>query len=612
MAQASFAGSLKRLLIGPPIPSYAAEHERLTPVTGLGVFCSDGLSSVAYATEEVLRALLVAGASALWLATPVSLAIAVLMLVVALSYRQTIQAYPGGGGAYLVAHDTLGATAGLVAAAALMMDYVLTVAVSVAAAVAALTSALPGSSGHRVVIGLALLGLLAVGNLRGVRDSGLIVSVPTYAFLVSVLGLLAVGAVKAFAGAAAPALPSVAPAAPLSAVTIAVVLRAFANGCTAATGVEAVSNGVPAFRPPQARNAAATLLWATGLAMVLFLGVTLLAHAYRIVPAEDETVISQLARGILGGRGPAYYAVQAATLALLVVAANSAYADFPRLSSILARHRYMPRQFMNQGDRLAFSNGIAALSLIAGMLLVVFGGDTHALIPLYMVGAFISFSLSQTGMAVKRWREGGKGALVGAAVSGLGAALTTVVLGVVAFAKLAEGAWIVLALIPLVVVAFRTMRGHYRMVAAQLSCREWAPPPRRGHVVILAISGVHRAVLAALEYARSLGTEVRAVYVEIEPEATARIREDWALRGQGLELVVLPSPYRSLLEPLIAYVQALARERGEDYVTVVLPEFVPARWWHHVLHNQRAWLIKAALLFQPRVIVTSVPYQLRR
>jgi hypothetical protein len=389
-------------------------------------------------------------------------------------------------------------------------------------------------------------------------------------------------------------------------------LRAFSNGCTAMTGVEAVSNGVPAFKPPEARNAAATMVIMAALAITMFVGITLLAQAYRIVPSNEETVVSQLARGVFHGRGVPYYLVQAATMLILVLAANTAYADFPRLASILARDRYLPRQFMNQGDRLAFSNGILGLSAFAALLLVLFGGDTHALIPLYMIGVFVSFTLSQAGMVV-HWRaRRERGWRASAAINGAGALVTAVVLVVVAVTKAHEGAWIIMLLTPILVVLFQKTKAHYSAVAAQLTLTDWVPEERHHNRVIVPISGVQRAVVEALDYARTLSCDVRAVYIDVDHTITHQIQEDWEKWGRGVPLVVLASPFRSLMEPLLEYVEQLESSHPGDYVTVVLPEFVPARWWHHLFHNQRALLIKGALLFKPNTVVTSVPFHLER
>jgi amino acid transporter len=603
----------KQVLLGKPISSELAHHQRLSKTTGLAVLSSDALSSVAYATEEVVRTLILAGASALWLATPIGVVIALLLVVVAFSYRQTIHAYPNGGGAYIVARSNLGDTPGLIAAAALLIDYVLTVAVSICAGVAAVTSAFPAWHLSRTELSLAFLTLLAVGNLRGVKESGRIFAVPTYFFLVMLMSLIVAGAWRFLTGQVEPvAIEGTGLPTGTHALTTFLVLRAFANGCTAMTGVEAISNGVPAFKPPEERNAATTLVVMAALSVTLFMGITLLAHAYGVVPREDETVVSLLARGVFGGRNLAYYLVQGATMAILVLAANTAYADFPRLASIVARDRYLPRQFMNQGDRLAFSNGIIVLSLLAAVLIVAFAGDTHALIPLYMIGVFVSFTLSQAGMVVKWRRERQAGWRSSALVNGFGAVLTGVVLVVVAITKFAEGAWIIVALIPLLVLHFRSVRRHYDGVAAQLSLKGWTAPPPRPSRVIVPLSGVHRAVVEGLEYAEGLGKDVRAVYVDTDPQATAQVRRDWEQWGRGIPLVVLESPYRSLIEPLLAYIEQVAAEPPEAFVTVVLPEFVPARIWHNLLHNQRALLIKGALLFKRNVVVTSVPFHLTR
>jgi amino acid transporter len=603
---------LKRLVVGRPIPSHLAHHERLSRATGLAVLSSDALSSVAYATEEVLRVLVLVGVGSLWLAGPIAFAIALILAVVVFSYRQTIYAYPSGGGAYIVAKDNLGETAALTAAASLLIDYVLTVAVSIAAGVAALTSAVPQLDPYRVELALAFVLVLVIGNLRGIRESGRIFAIPTYFFVVAILALLAVGAWHVLTGTVH-AVHTVSPVQPEGkTLTLFLLLTAFSNGCTAMTGVEAVSNGVPAFKPPESRNAAATMLMMLVLAVTMFLGITLLAHAYQIVPSQTETVISQLARGILGSRGVPYYLVQAGTMLILVLAANTAYADFPRLSSILARDGYMPRQFMNQGDRLAFSNGIIGLSVLAGVLLVIFGGDTHALIPLYMIGVFVSFTLSQAGMVVHWRRLGGSRWRTSAAVNGIGAVVTGLVLLIVGATKATEGAWIVMVLIPLIVVLCRTTRRHYAGVAAQLTLRGWEPSAPKENTVVVPISGMQRAVVEALEYARTLSHDVRAVYVNIDPAATAQLQAQWSHYGNGLPLIVLDSPYRSLMEPLLEYIDQIRTHHAGDYLTVVLPEFVPARWWHHLFHNQRALLIKGALLFAPNTVVTSVPFHLRR
>jgi amino acid transporter len=602
---------LKRLLVGSPISTAHAEHERLSRITGLAVLSSDALSSVAYATEEILRVVMIGGAAALGLATPIGVVISLLLLIVAFSYRQTIFAYPSGGGAYIVAKDNLGDTPALVAAAALLIDYTLTVAVSIAAGVAALTSAFPSLHVSRVELSIVFMGLLAVGNLRGIRESGRIFSVPTYFFIAVILLLIGVGAWRYATGTLVP-VPDGAAALPIHELGMFAILTAFANGCTAMTGVEAVSNGVPAFQKPESQNAASTLVLMAALGVTMFMGITLLAHAYQVVPNDTETVVSQIARAVFGGRGWAYYSVQAGTMLILVLAANTAYADFPRLASIVSRDRYLPRQFMNQGDRLAFSNGIVVLSSCAGILLVVFGGDTHALIPLYMIGVFVSFTLSQFGMVLHWNKTRETGWRTSAAINGFGAVVTAIVLAIVATTKAAEGAWIIILLIPALVMVFRATRQHYDHVAAQLSLGGFAPLPKVRNVVLLPLSGVHRAVLQALHYAHTLSDDVRALYVSTDPQSLALVRRDWEQWGEGVPLVVLESPYRSVLEPLITYINDLETREPDAYVTIVLPEFVPARWWQHLLHNQRALILKGTLLFRPNTVVTNVPFHLTR
>lgn len=615
VAHGAFVSQVKRVVLGTPTPTELAHRERFSRVTGLAVLSSDALSSVAYATEEILRVLTIGGVAALSLATPIGAVIAGLLAIVAFSYRQTIHAYPSGGGAYVVAKDNLGQLPSLVAAASLLIDYVLTVSVSIAAGVAAMTSAFPEWHLNTVELGLAFIAILMVGNLRGIRESGRIFAAPTYFFIVSVLSMLAVGAWRVATGTLEPVPP---PANPLTfgsetaVLGTFVLLTAFSNGCTALTGVEALSNGVPAFRPPESRNAARTLVTMAALSISMFLGITLLAHAYGVMPSHTETVVSQIARGTFGAGSWPYYAIQAATMLILVLAANTAYADFPRLTSIVARDGFLPRQFMNQGDRLAFSNGIILLSICAAILLVAFGGSTHALIPLYMIGVFLSFTLSQAGMVLHWRRLQTPGWKTSAVINGVGAVVTAIVLVIVAVTKVAEGAWIVIVMIPALVAAFVATRRHYRGVAAELSLNGWRPSPDGDHVVLVPIGGMQRAVVQALRYARSLSHDVRAVYVDIDPAATQALRTQWETWGQGVPLTVLESPYRSLVEPLLGYVDEVRRDHARGYVTVILPEFVPHRLWHHLLHNQHALLIKGALLFTPHVIVTSVPFHLGR
>ena len=604
--------SLKRFLLGKPIPSHLAHHERLSRVTGLAVLSSDALSSVAYATDFILATLVVAGVGTFVYAVPISLVIAALLAIVAFSYRQTIHAYPTGGGAYIVAKENIGDNAGLIAAASLLVDYTLTVAVSISAGVLAITSALPQLHPYRVEMCLAFLAILTLGNLRGIRESGQIFAVPTYFFVFSVVVLLGAGAYRYLTGGIVPVevpLPANAGHEPL---TTFLLLTAFANGCTAMTGVEAVSNGVPAFRPPEARNASATLNTMATLAIAMFVGITVLAHAYKVVPNATESGISQLGRAIFGGPNFLYYLLQAGTTLILVLAANTAYADFPRLASIVSRDRYLPRQFMNQGDRLAFSNGILVLSVFAAVLIVAFRGDTQSLLPLYMIGVFVSFTLSQAGMVIHWRRAREAGWKTSALINGFGAIVTGIVLIIVAVTKTLEGAWIVLLLIPIIVALFKATHRHYDHVASELTLKGYRPQPRIHNTVLIPIGGLQRAVVEALRYAETLSDDVRAIYVDVNPAQTEQLRKDWAAWGGRVALVVLPSPFRSLMEPLLEYIEQACGERPDDYLTVILPEFVPARWWQHVFHNQTSLLIKGALLFKKNIVVTSVPFHLSK
>jgi amino acid transporter len=604
--------SFKRVVVGRPIASYHADHHRFGLFGGLAVLSSDALSSVAYASEEVLRVLMVGGITALSLAQPISFLIATLLLIVVFSYRKTINAYPGGGGAYIVARDNLGPNFGLAAAAALLIDYTLTVAVSIAAGVSAITSAIPALHVNRVALSLGFIAMLMIGNLRGLKESTKLFGVPVYGFVGVMGALIVAGATQVLSGAAVPIVAvNPLPTFGTGSITLFVLLSAFANGCTAMTGVEAVSDGVPAFKAPSAQTATRTLGLMAVLAIGMFMGISFLAHAYQVVPSETETVVSQLARGVFGGRTVFYYIVQAATMLILVLAANTAFADFPRLASIVARDRYMPRQFMNIGDKLAFSNGIVALSVAAGILCVVFGGDPHALIPLYMIGVFLSFTLSQTGMFLRARRMREPGWKVSAAISGVGAVVTFIVLLVVAITKGRDGAWIVVVLIPLLSMLFRSTRSHYDAVARQLSLAgKTVDTTPRGHMVIVPIGGVQRAVIEALSYATTVSTDVRAVYVNVYPDALDALKREWPNWGSHVKLVVLQSPYRSMTEPLLDYIDRMRSERPDDYMTVVLPEFVVKHWWHHLLHNQSALTLKAALLFRKRIVTTSVPFHL--
>ena len=601
---------LKRLIVGAPMPLAQARHERLSKTVALAVFSSDAMSSVAYATEEILLILVLAGTAAAHLTVPIALAIAGLLVVVSVSYQQTIHAYPSGGGSYIVARANLGPTAGLVAAGALLIDYVLTVSVSVAAGVAALTSAVPWLLTHRVLLGVAFTAAIAYANLRGVRESGRVFAVPTYLFIVTFSALVGTGLVRWLTGTLPPAVAASEAVAATQTLTWFLVLRAFASGCTALTGVEAISNGVPAFKSPEARNAAITMGWIAAVLGTLFIGVSVLASALGITPLADETVVSQVARRLFGDGFP-YYLVQGSTTLILVLAANTSFADFPRLNSLLARDRYAPRQFRTLGDRLVFSNGILILAGLAAALIVIFGGDTHALIPLYAVGVFISFTLSQAGM-VRHWlTDGGAGWRWRLGVNGLGALVTGAVTVVIAVTKFTHGAWIVVFLIPLLVLGFRAIHRHYDTVAEELSLEHLVDEPPVNNTVLVLVGDLHMGVVKALRYAQSLSPSPKAVFVELDPSATARLEERWSKGGCGVPLVVLSSPYRSMLRPLLDYVGRIRERDTNSVVTIVIPEFVPRRWWQHLLHNQTALLVKGALLFRRGVVVVDVPFHLK-
>jgi amino acid transporter len=605
---------LKRVLVGRPIPTSLDQHERLSRVTGLAVFASDALSSVAYATEAILLVLVAAGTAALGASLPIALAIAVLVAIVVTSFRQSILAYPRGGGAYVVTRENLGRYPSLVAGAALLIDYVLTVAVSTAAGIDAITSAFPPLYPHRVALCIGGVIAIAVVNLRGVREAGRLFAGPTYLFVGAYLAMIAWGFVQWLGGEVGPA-AGTAGAAPrgMEALTLFLALRAFASGCAALTGIEAVSDGVPAFRTPEAHNARQVLAALGLILIVLFVGITFLVYVFHVAPVAGETTNSQLAR-LVFGQSPLYYLVQGVTALILVLAANTSFADFPRVASFLARDGFVPRQFANRGDRLAYSNGILILTVLSVSLLIVFHGETHALIPLYAVGVFLSFTLKQASM-VRYWlRRRQPGWVSGVSVQGVGAMATGLVMVIIAVTKFTHGAWIVVVLIPTLVVAFVTVRRHYDQVARQLSIDGAAveESPLAAHSVLVLVGDVHRGVLRAIRYARALSEDARGVYVEITSEQTRRVEERWGRFAGGMPLVVLRSPYRSVAGPLLEYLDHLQRPGTDQFVTIILPEFIPARWWQHLLHNQTALLIKGALLFRKGVIVTNVPYHLEQ
>jgi len=602
---------LKRWLVGNPLKTSQAAHQRLSKLVALAVFSSDALSSVAYATEEILLVLILAGTVALSLAIPISVAIVLLLIILTVSYRQIIYAYPEGGGAYIVAKSNIGTWAGLVAAAALIIDYVLTVAVSTAAGIAAVTSAFPALFPYREALCLMTIVMVAVMNLRGVRESGRIFAIPTYLFIGSFLIMLGAGLVQLYAGQSPTIRPPLDKAA-VEGISIFLILRAFSSGCTALTGIEVISNGVSAFKKPEPHNAAVTMLGMAAVLGVLFVGTSVLALQYGVIPKDDETVVSQIAR-LTFGEGTMYFFIQAATMAILILAANSAFAGFPRLASLLARDGYMPHQMAEMGDRLVFSNGIMILGAFSGFLIIAFRGDTHALIPLYAVGVFLSFTLSQVGM-VRRWLvQKGPHWRKKLVVNSIGALATATATGIIASTKFIHGAWIVIILMPVLMMMFRAIHSHYVTVTKEIALtRDTRPPRPRRNLVMIPIGAVNKAVIRAVDYARSRGGDVRAVLVDVSPEETALVEIKWAQWGCGVPLVVIPSPYRSVLGSLLDYIEEHLEKDPECWITVVLPEILPAHWWQNVLHGQRALLLKGALLFKDRVVVTDVPYHMTK
>src|SRR5713226_3780349 len=614
--------NVKRVLIGAPIATAQAEHERLTKFKALAVLSSDAISSVAYATEAILFSLVVAGSSHLGLTLPISFAIVGLLAIVAISYRQTIPAYPNGGGSYIVAKDNLGTVPGLIAAASLMIDYVLTVAVSVSAGVLALVTLVPQLASYVVPIDVALVIFITVVNLRGVRESGSIFAIPTYIFIGSALLLIIVGSVKSFFILHDPIIGTFPPVQATESLTLFLVLKSFAAGCSALTGVEAISNGVPAFKKPEAGNARATLTWMAVILGTLFIGLTLLATSFGVEAnsASNPTVIGQIAFKVF--TGPLYFmypVFQIATLLILTLAANTSYSDFPRLASLLARDGFLPHQFSFRGDRLAFTTGIVFQALLAILLLVVFNGITTQLINIYAVGVFMSFTLSQGGMVRHWWRlrKDHKGWLRSMIINGLGAFTTLMVALVIASTKFLEGAWIVVLLIPLLVLMFMSISHHYQRVERERSTDIPVRPSEIRHRLIVPIAGLDSAAIESLAYARSISRRVTAVHVCIDLNDAERVRKAWERWQKHLSeeeethLILIESPYRSLARPLLAYIDTVHELFPDDTLTVILPEFVVAHWWEHFLHNQTAFRLKAALLFRPGIVVTSVPQHLR-
>ena len=623
--------SLTHWLIGRPLSTADAPHETIGKAIGLAVFASDALSSTAYATQEILVILAAAGTVAFGYVFPISIAIVALLVIVALSYEQVIHAYPDGGGAYIVAHDNLGKFYALIAASSLLTDYILTVSVSISSGVAQIVSAYPALDQYRVPIAVASVLLIMLINLRGVRESGAAIAVPSYFFIIMLYTLVGTGMFRHFFGSlgAVANPPELESLGPLTVITPFLILHAFSSGTAALTGIEAISNGITAFKEPRSKNAGITLIWMAAILSSLFIGISFLTGQVHAVPSEQETVISQLARTIFNGQGILYLAIIFATTVILILAANTAFAGFPRLGALMARDGYLPRQLTYRGSRLVYSYGIVSLALIASFLVVIFQASVTRLIPLYAIGVFLSFTLAQFGMS-RRWRKSGKldpGEEIVEAGStiryeknwmtkmfanGFGAICTAIVMVIFAVTKFRDGAWVVLILIPLLVVGFQLINRHYRSLANRLSLEKFGGPPPQAtrHRVILALSGVHQGSLEALRYARLLSDDVTAVHISMDPEETEKVKKKWETWGEGTRLVIVDSPYRLFLEPLLAYIEEIiARRQPNETITIVVPEFVPSERWHNLLHMQTAKLLRSELLSKPGVVVTNVPYQ---
>jgi len=620
--------SWRTWLIGNPLPTASAPHQTLGKAVGLAVFGADALSSIAYAPQETLVILAAAGTQAFGYAFPISLIITVLLAIVTISYQQTIHAYPSGGGAYTVVKENLGITAALIAGAALLMDYILLAAVAISSGVAQIVSAFPDLFPYRVGLSVGLLGLIAVANLRGVKESGNTFAAPTYFFLGMTVLTVAMGFIRYLSGTLGtvinPPSMEMLHAEPL---TLFLLLRAFSNGTTALTGVECISNGVSSFKEPRAHNAALTMVWMSTILGVLFLGIVYLLGAIHAVPSESETVISQLARTVFGNRGLLYLGTITSTTIILVLATNTAFAGFPTLSAIIAQDGFLPRQLTYRGSRLVFSRGIVSLAVIAALLIIGFKASVTALIPLWAVGVFLSFTLSQAGMARHWWKNqllagkhtSGKASVHAfdpgwrwkLGINGLGSVTTAIVTLIFAISKFADGAWIIVLLLPTVVISFFAVHRHYRNLAHDLSLENYGePPPSRRHRVLIPIAGVHRGTLEALDYALSLSLDVTAVHISTDHAQSEDVKRKWGAWGKGARLVIIDSPYRTFLEPFIGYVDDIcALLQPNERLTIVVPQFTPKHSWHNLLHTQTAFWLRFALLSRRRIVITEVPYQ---
>jgi amino acid transporter len=607
---------LKRLLIGSPMETKRLKHEKLPKWKALAVFSSDALSSVAYATEEILLVLMLLGTSVFFYSLPIALAIVGLLVIVTLSYRQIIYAFPSGGGAYVVARDYLSTTTSLVAGAALMIDYVLTVAVSISSGVAALTSAFPTLLSWKIEMAVALVLMLMILNLRGITESATVFAYPTYLFIVSVLLLVVVGGWKLLSeGWHGFNYQSHASAEHLlmSGYGVFILLRAFSSGCSAMTGVEAISNGVPSFRPDSSKNAAITMGWMSLLLGTMFLGITILAAGFGVTPVAHKTVISQIGRHVFGD-SVLFYIFQIVTMLILVLAANTSFAGFPQLVSIIATDRYLPRSLAARGDRLVFSNGIILLSVLAIILIIVFNGETHSLIPLYAVGVFLSFTIGQSGMIRKIWNERNQYNKVTLPIIITGTVVTGLVTVITIIAKFTQGAWLVIVAIPLMVVLFYKIRNHYDTLGTQLKLdgNDWNIKQETVKTkVIIPISGVSKVVAQSVQYAKSISDDITAITIVFDETEEQKIREKWSKWYPEITLKVIYSPYRTILSPLLDYINKIEKEAEGSMITVLMPQFIVKKWWHTLLHNQTAIILRFFLILKKDVVIATIPYHLK-
>ena len=618
----------RQWLIGHPLQTGDAPKQTIGKAIGLAVFASDALSSTAYATQEIMIILAVAATGAMHYVFPISMAIVALMTIVTISYEQTIHAYPGGGGAYIVARDNLGELPAQTAGAALLTDYILTVAVSVSSGVAQIVSAFPNLFPYRVLIAVAMVFFIMLINLRGVKESGALFAIPTYFFVIIMVLTVGFGFFRYFTGTLGTVVnpPALSFTGTVVMLTPFLLLHAFSSGTSALTGIEAISNGITAFKEPRSKNAGITLIWMSVILGTLFLSISFLSGKIVAVPSEVETVISQLGRTVFGGQGVMYLALIGGTAVILIMAANTAFADFPRLGALHAGDGFLPRQMTFRGSRLVYSRGIVALAFLASFLIIVFKADVTRLIALYAIGVFLSFTLSQAGMARRWWKSGHlkpgeqivePGSTITydnqwkfkIVINGFGSVCTFVVMIMFAVTKFRDGAWIITILIPLLVAIFFSIHHHYKSLAKKLSLEKYTGVRVDHQRVVVLIAGVHRGSLAALAYARSLSPDVTAVHVSTDPAESQKVRDKWSMYGEGVRLVILESPYRLLIEPLLEYIEKLLSIRQKnEMLTIVVPQFVPAHWWENLLHNQTAVLLRFALLFKPGLVILEVPY----